>query len=80
MLSGDLMTLGESLTPLEGETQSLTDTEKPVELGTGYHPHLNYTRASLPLCPEALPRAWGWATGEELTGSPASVPSSHFGM
>lgn len=35
---------------------------------------------SLPLCPEAQPRAWGGPVGEELEGSPASTPSSHIGM
>lgn len=35
---------------------------------------------SLPLCPEAQPRAQGGPVGEELEGSPASTPSSHIGM
>lgn len=36
---------------------------------------------SLPLCPEAQPRARGGpVVGVELEGSPASTPSSHIGM
>lgn len=55
--------------------------EQPVELGAGHDHNSNYTRgrmtlapfpgrASLPLCPEALPRALGWAVGR-------SSPSIH---
>lgn len=59
--------------------------------GVSHHPDSNYTGGrttlppslphwSLPLCPEARPRARGGPVGEELDGGPASTPSSHSGM
>lgn len=77
-------------TPGWGGPQLMTHHEQPVEPGEGHHPNSHtggkmvlapgLQKVSLSLCPEALPRAWGWVSGEELTDSPAPIPSNHITM